>query len=232
MKSKYENDCLMMIDEEMYSVKLARGEQNCMYILDKGSQKCIMGLFSDLQVLFQISEKEFLVSFKQINGKNKLQHLEYDEENLMLSARYELVYDDSNDNNFLISKNVIVVRDNEKTTLYNYKKRKSFSFEDLQIIGIRQKISNTYLVGNIKIGNVEKIIMYIDNDSLEFGEFYSTLQDRYIKVIEDEGLDFRNRLGITLEQEIYKYVHYIEEYEEEMSSRNMINVCKKLEKKK
>lgn len=222
---------LIMIDENEYEVKLIRGEQNVMYVLDKGAKKYLMCLFSDLHALFQINEKEFIVSYRQHDGTNKLKHLKRDEDSLMLPSVFDKVYNDS-DNNFLISHNVVIVKTDNETTIYNYKSGSVLSVENLQIIGTRIIDNNAYLIASIKVGNIEKLIMYIDSNNLEFGEFYSMLQDRFISVIDNKELDFRSRLGIALEKEVYKYVEYLEEYEQEMDSRKMTAICKKLERKK
>lgn len=226
-----DKNCLIMIDENEYKVNLLRGEQNSMYILDKGSQKYLMCLFSNLHALFQINEKEFIVSYKEHDGTYKLKHLKSDEKSLMLPSVFEKAYNNS-DNNFLISHNVVIVKNNNETTVYNYKSGNVLSIENLNIIGTKMIDEKFYLIANIKVGNIENLVTYIDANSLEFEEFYSMLQDRFVKVIEDKNLDFRNRLGMTLENEVYKYVEYIEAYEEETLSEKIIAICKKLEKKK
>ena len=223
---EYDNGFLIMFNEEC-PFRVIEEEKNKLFFVDGKLKKT----FNDPKIFFQINKYEFLVVLKEENGSFKFKHLRY---NIYLKDFVSLFEKECEENadNLIIRDNVVIIYNNGVTTIYNYKENKNFSFEDMEVLDCEDFADNKYLSANIKIGNIERLLMYIDADSLEFGEFYSVLQDRYIKVIENEKLDFKQRLGVTLEKEVYKYVEYIEEYEAEMVSRQVQSAYKRLERKK
>ena len=225
------NNCLVMIDENKYDLYLANEQDNNVYIYDKENKKINILNNTTIDVLLQINENEFLAGFVLENNKAKFAHLFRDEKSGKFTFKYNKIYNKLDNNNFLISDDVVIIREEAKTTIYNYKNNKTLELNDLQIIGTTKELENTYLNGIIPVGNLETLVMCINVKNLEFDRFYSTMQDRYISVIDGEE-PYKHRLGLTLEKEVYKYAEYIEEITEYEHNNKIYNAQKKLIKNK
>lgn len=101
----------------------------------------------------------------------------------------------------------------QTTTLYNCKSGKYFSDSNLKVVKTTLDNNEEFLLGTKTIteGNVaDKLTMLINPDSLEADGFYSELQDRYIKIKENDGTtfdkDYNVRLVETLVEEVYPYL--------------------------
>ena len=101
----------------------------------------------------------------------------------------------------------------QTTTLYNCKSGKYFRDSNLKVVKTTLDNNEELLLGTKTITEGEttdKLTMLINPDSLEADGFYSQLQDRYIKIKENDGItfdkDYNVRLVETLVEEVYPYL--------------------------
>jgi len=232
MKSNYEKDCLTMVDEEKYDL-LACVTSCDVYVsfVDKLNDKIIMLDVINPETFLQVGNNSFLTTFSNEEGKVTFQHLIYDNKNGNFKLKYEKTFDRSNYlNNYLLNNNCVVIREVNKTSIYNYKNGKTLNINDLIIKGTNVVGDNIYFVGEIKVNNLESLIVCIDSETLMFSEFYSVLQDRYISLV-DSNDNIEECFADTLEKEVYKYALYIEELEESYCQNKVNSSYKKLMKK-
>lgn len=101
----------------------------------------------------------------------------------------------------------------QTTTLYNCKSGKYSSDSNLKVVKTTLDNNEEYFLGikTVREGSVtDELTMLISPDSLEADGFYSKLQDRYIKIKENDGTtfdkDYNVRLVETLVEEVYPYL--------------------------
>lgn len=101
----------------------------------------------------------------------------------------------------------------QTTTLYNCKSGKYFEDDNLKVVKTTLDNNEEYFLGikTVREGGVtDELTMLINPDSLEADGFYSKLQDRYIKIKENDGItfdkDYNVRLVETLVEEVYPYL--------------------------
>lgn len=179
-------------------------------------------------MILQVSDDEFLVSFRCSLEEFQFQHLYYNRDEFSMNVKYVKKYSSVDFGNIRLKNNLVIIEEDDNVTIYNYKTSKNLELGDIKIIDSSLLDDNSCVLCKIDIRERETIIFAVNSELLEFDSFYSKLQNRYIKVIDDKEIGFSDRFTITLENEIYKYLEYIEEYEEFMINKKIDRVCKKL----
>lgn len=248
------NNCLMTLNENKYSfrylenIKGISGTELVLLSSYRGNNSldctCLSTNFgvviSDKEIdnnlffvpnpdmILQVSDNEFLVSFRSSDNDFQFQHLYYNRDELSMNVKYVKKYSSVDLGNIRLKNNLVIIEEDGNVAFYNYKTGKSLELSDIKIIDSSLLDDNSCVLCKIDIRERESIIFVVNSEVLEFDSFYSKLQNRYIKVIDDKEINFRERFAITLENEIYKYLEYIEEYEEFMINKKIDRVCKKL----
>ncbi len=107
---------------------------------------------------------------------------------------------------------------NGDTVLYNEATSKIFSEKNLEVLElIENEEEKQYLYARKTVScgsTTDELSMLIDVDNFETDGFYSSLQDRYIKIHENDGVtidkDYSVRLVETELEEVDSYLEFLE----------------------
>ena len=179
-------------------------------------------------MILQVEDDEFFVSFHSSDNKCVFQHLYYNKDKSKMNVKYAKKYSSVGFSDIRIKNDLVIIKDDKGIIIYNYKNNKSLELINTKVIDNKQLDDDSCLLCKIDIREIETIVFAINSKSLEFDRIYSTMQSRYIQIVEDKSISFKERVTVTLEKEVYKYLEYIEEYEEFMMSKKIDRVCKRL----
>ena len=204
MKSIYDKDKFRLSQDEL------RGE----YIFSTEDRNFIYSS-RNLHYLKQVSNDEFVI-IDHLPAVNEyaFYYFKHDKNNELIYSKRFTEFDNPDD---IIIKDTFIL-ENKKTNVpnvYNCSTKNHFAMEGFKAIKTDIVDNNNvpYIMGIKTITEGEttdKLTMLINPDSLEADGFYSELQDRYIKIKENDGTtfdkDYNVRLVETLVEEVYPYL--------------------------
>lgn len=179
---------------------------------------------------FKIKEDEFLICLDFENGVTKFQHLYFDRKNKDVLVKYTREYIRLNDNDIKFNGNLVILDEFDRAIIYNYDNGNSFVVNNYEIMNANNLDKESVIIkSDIRSG--ESIIFSVDSEILDVDRIYSVMQDRFIPVIKDGTKSLEERMSITLRNEIYHYLEYIEDFEKQFRNKKITRACKKLIKK-
>lgn len=204
MKSIYDKDKFRLSQDEL------SGE----YIFSTEDRNFIYSS-RNLHYLKQVSNDEFVI-INHLPAVNEyaFYYFKHDKNNELIYSKRFTEFDNPDD---IIIKDTFIL-ENKKTNVtnvYNRSTKNHFAMEGFKAIKTDIVDDNNvpYIMGIKTITEGEttdKLTMLINPDSLEADGFYSELQDRYIKIKENDGTtfdkDYNVRLVETLVEEVYPYL--------------------------
>lgn len=179
---------------------------------------------------FKIKEDEFLICLDFENGVTKFQHLYFDRKNKDVLVKYTREYIRLNDNDIKFNGNLVILDEFDRAIIYNYDNGNSFVVNNYEIMNANNLDKESVIIKN-DIRSGESIIFSVDSEILDVDRIYSVMQDRFIPVIKDGTKSLEERMSITLRNEIYHYLEYIEDFEKQFRNKKITRACKKLIKK-
>lgn len=204
MKTMYDKD----------NFRLSQDELSGEYIFSTEDRNFIYSS-RNLHYLKQVSNDEFII-IDHLPAVNEyvFYYFKHDKNNELIYSKRFTEFDNPDD---IIIKDTFIL-ENKKTNvtnIYNCSTKNHFAMEGFKAIKTDIVDDNNvpYIMGIKTITEGEttdKLTMLINPDSLEADGFYSQLQDRYIKIKENDGItfdkDYNVRLVETLVEEVYPYL--------------------------
>lgn len=208
MKSMYDKD----------NFRLSQDELSGEYIFSTEDRNFIYSS-RNLHYLKQVSNDEFVI-IDHLPAVNEyvFYYFKHDKTNELIYSKRFTEFDNPDD---IIIKDTFIL-ENKKTNvtnIYNCSTKNHFAMEDFKAIKTDIVDDNNvpYIMGTKIVAEREttdKLTMLINPDSLEIDGFYSELQDRYIKIKENDGTTFDKnynvRLVETLVEEVCPYLKAID----------------------
>lgn len=214
--TNYWNNRPITLDEEKYYYQEMKDPKHpslflysTVQLIDKKNNNIVFEGICP-RFIIQIEEYEFIASSLKNKEECIFQHFHYSTKTKSCDNIFIRIYKSRSifSGSVDIINNIIILKGWDSTTIYNYSEKKSLKLNDITDIKISPN-TNDYLIGEIDIDDKDLLTMYINKKSLEFSEFYSSMQQRIIPIIsnsKEENYDFESRLYMTIEIEIKEYI--------------------------